>query len=144
MHVYLSKYIKWYFYTGCLLGFSEIMFYALHVSCSIQKLKLDSVFSKSENAVSRTSEPILGLFVLIWMYFLCWIQIWQWKFEFWEFLQKIDIFDLLFELQICLERDNPYYLYIHTCGHENRSSEKGLRRNRKVMWMAGKAQKKGM
>ena len=39
-------------------------------------------------------EPILGLFVLIWMHFSWWIQIRQWKFVFWFFLKKFDKFDL--------------------------------------------------
>ena len=29
----------------------------------------------------RITEPILGLFVLIWMYFSSWIQMWEWTFE---------------------------------------------------------------
>ena len=41
-----------------------------------------------QEATSRTTEQILGLFVLIWMYFSCWIQIWQWKFKFWIFFDK--------------------------------------------------------
>ena len=32
----------------------------------------------------------MGLFVLIWKHFSCWIQIWLWKFEFWNFLKKIE------------------------------------------------------
>ena len=35
--------------------------------------------------ISRTTWPILGMFVLIWVHFSCWIQIWPWKFEFHKF-----------------------------------------------------------
>ena len=34
---------------------------------------------KSQEAILRTSAPTLGLFVLIWIQYSCWIQIWQWK-----------------------------------------------------------------
>ena len=35
------------------------------------------VFSfKVRSAISKTTRPTLGLFVLIWMHFPCWIQIW--------------------------------------------------------------------
>ena len=47
------------------------------------------LFSKNSRAVSRTTEPNISLFKLISMQFSCWIQIWQWKFEFWNFLKKI-------------------------------------------------------
>ena len=46
-------------------------------------------------AISRTAEPTLGLFVLIWIHFSCWIQIWQWKCKFkifemvWKFLHVL-------------------------------------------------------
>ena len=54
--------------------------HALHTAYgfSIQNLKF--LRKKSElpdlEAILRTTGPILGLFVLIWMYFTCWIQIW--------------------------------------------------------------------
>ena len=37
---------------------------------------------------SRTSEPILFLCVIIWMHFLCWIQVLQWKFELWKWTKQ--------------------------------------------------------
>ena len=45
----------------------------------------DNVFKIPEAIIVRNTEPILGLFVVIWMHFSCWIQIWQWKSEFWIF-----------------------------------------------------------
>ena len=41
-----------------------------------------------------TSEPILGLFVLGWIHFSCWVQIWQWEFDFPKLWKKIDNFGL--------------------------------------------------
>ena len=46
----------------------------------IQKIEAKSLL-KLKGAISRTTGPIIGLFVLISMNILCWIQIWQWKFE---------------------------------------------------------------
>ena len=54
-----------------------------------KKLKFDTIFQAQDlRNISWTTAPILGLFILIWMHFSCWIQIWQWKFEFWKFLEK--------------------------------------------------------
>ena len=39
----------------------------------VEKLEVDNIFSKF-TFIPWTSEPILGLFVLIWMHFLCWIK----------------------------------------------------------------------
>ena len=41
---------------------------------------------------------MLGLFVLIWMYFTRWIPIWQWRCELLKFLKKLDGFKLLFAI----------------------------------------------
>ena len=43
--------------------------------------------------ISRTTEPILGLFVLIWMHFSCSIKIGQWKFEFLKIFEKGEQFE---------------------------------------------------
>ena len=45
-------------------------------------------FMKIQVTISRTTEAILGLFVLIWMHLSCWIQIWWWKFEIFEKVRK--------------------------------------------------------
>ena len=45
-------------------------------------------FLKSQRANSRTTELILGMFVLIWMHISCWIQIWQWKFTILNFVEN--------------------------------------------------------
>ena len=45
-------------------------------------------FIKLHEASSRNTGPNLHLFVLDWMHFSCWIQIWQWTFEFLKFLGK--------------------------------------------------------
>ena len=42
-------------------------------------------------AISKTTGPVLGLFVLIWKHFLCWIQIWQWKIWIFKFWWKSEI-----------------------------------------------------
>ena len=43
------------------------------------------IFAQNSWAISITTYPILGLCLLIWMHFSCWIQLWQWKFEtFWK------------------------------------------------------------
>ena len=36
-------------------------------------------FSEILTAISRTNEPIPGMFVLIWMHFTLWFQIWSWN-----------------------------------------------------------------
>ena len=43
------------------------------------------------------------LFVLIWMYFSCWIRIWEWKFEFYSFVKLSENFNLLSTVNICRE-----------------------------------------
>ena len=43
-------------------------------------------------AISRTTEPNIGLFAPILMHFSCWIQIWQWKFELRQILKKLENF----------------------------------------------------
>ena len=50
--------------------------------CSVQTLKSFNWFLKIQEAASRTTASILGLFVLIWLHLLCWIQVWQWLFCF--------------------------------------------------------------
>ena len=60
--------------------------------CLGKKLKFETIFLQFQGAVSRTTAPILGLFVLTWTCFLCWIQIWLWQFEFWNFSGEITKF----------------------------------------------------
>ena len=48
--------------------------------------------SQTSRAVSRTTAPILSLFVLIWTHFLCLIQIWKWKFDFSKIFEKLGKF----------------------------------------------------
>ena len=43
---------------------------------------------------SRTTGPILGLFVLIWMHFSYWIQIWQYRFDILKFFEKAKFCEL--------------------------------------------------
>ena len=54
----------------------------------LEKLEFETIHSKFKRPISRTTEPILGLFILIWRHFSCWVQIWQWKFELWKFLKS--------------------------------------------------------
>ena len=63
----------------------------LHAGYSFSKemVEILKYFPQIQGAISITSEPILGLFVLIGMHLSCWIQIWQWKFEFWKFSKKV-------------------------------------------------------
>ena len=65
------------------------MLYSLDTILVRKIWNLTSFFVKTVRAISRTAAPILGLFVLISMHFSCWIQIWQWKFEFWNFLKNM-------------------------------------------------------
>ena len=68
------------------------------------------IFQKQTNkqtkvgVISRTTEPILGLFVLIWMHFSCLIQIWQLKFLIFKNFEKVWKFDQTSTLDICIER----------------------------------------
>ena len=43
------------------------------------KVCLLSHISEISTAISRINEPIPGMFVLIWMHFSLWIQIWSWN-----------------------------------------------------------------
>ena len=71
-----------------------------------EKLKFQTIFLKFKRAISRTTASILGLFVLILMHFLWWIQMWQWKFELRKFLKKLGNFDLSSALDTRRERVN--------------------------------------
>lgn len=53
-------------------------------SACTKSLKL-TIFSPNKVVnvvISRITELVLGLIVLIWKHFSCWNQIWQWNFEF--------------------------------------------------------------
>ena len=57
-----------------------------------------------------TTAPILGLFVLVLLCCSCWIQIWQWKFEYQNFVKKFKMFySLSALLSSCIETQ------IHVC-----------------------------
>ena len=58
-----------------------------------QKIEIWQVYTK-HGAILRTIEPILDLFVLIWMQFLCRSQIRQQKSTFWENSKMFKILDL--------------------------------------------------
>ena len=45
-------------------------------------------FSDIVMAISRFTEPIPGMFVLIWMYFSWWFQIWSWNSQMLTFFTK--------------------------------------------------------
>ena len=47
----------------------------------LHKTHVYAVGMSNLTGILRTRKPLVGLFVLIWMHFLPWIQIWQWKFE---------------------------------------------------------------
>ena len=66
-------------------------------------------FLKIMLAISRTTGPILGLFVLIWMHFSCWIQIWQWKCEILKFCKKFEIVNMFSAFHMCMDRVNHCY-----------------------------------
>ena len=54
----------------------------LHISVYLNsKRQIWNYSLKIQEAISRTTAVILGLFVLILINFSCWIQIWQWKFD---------------------------------------------------------------
>ena len=68
--------------------------------------KIRNCFLAIYEAISRTTAPILGLFVLIWMHFSCWSEKRQWKFEFWSFLgKKFEKFELTSVCSRCIEKD---------------------------------------
>ena len=50
----------------------------------VKKLQFEHFFPQNSRNLKKycTNQ---GLFVLIWLHFPCWIQIWQWKFEVWRF-----------------------------------------------------------
>ena len=72
---------------------------------------------------SRTSKPILGLFVLKCMDFSCRIQIWQWKFEFRNFLKKkkLEIFGVSCALDTHVVRVNTPHVGVICRCHVKRS-----------------------
>ena len=43
-------------------------------------------FLRTQGVASRTAGQKLGLFVLNWIHFVCWLQIWWYKIELWFFL----------------------------------------------------------
>ena len=59
---------------------SHLSLSTLHIGHGISLQNL-TIFSQNHRAISRTTEPILGLFVLIWKHISCWIQIWRWAFK---------------------------------------------------------------
>ena len=59
---------------------------------SIQRLKTCKKFSNFKGAISRSTEPILGLFVLIWIYLSYWIPIILENLNFYEFAKKVGKF----------------------------------------------------
>ena len=67
------------------------------------------ILSQNSRGISRITGPILGLFVLIGMHFSCWIQIWQWKFEFWNFFKIFQNLDLSSALNIDVEMVNSTF-----------------------------------
>ena len=81
----------------------QVKLYTLLQICVRKSWDL-KLFLKIQGAISSTTAPILGLFVLLLMYFSCWIQIWQWKFEFPKILEKFENFGLSFALNIRAER----------------------------------------
>ena len=63
-------------------------------------------FTLSSKILEAISRPILGLFVLIQMYFSCWIQVYWWKFEFWKLLKRlkfwpVDKLDVYYSVCYC-------------------------------------------
>ena len=60
--------------------------------------------AQNTRVIWRTAGPILGLFVLIWMHFSLWIQIWTRKFKIWKFLILLRIQDLTSAISISVHR----------------------------------------
>ena len=71
---------------------SNIPINAFHTGVSVHKYLSFTILSKISWATWRTTESTLSLFVLIWMQFSCWIQIWHWAFEFVKVLKKLKLF----------------------------------------------------
>ena len=69
-------------------------FYALNY---VFRWNEDPVLTKISQAISRTTGPNIGMFVLILMHFLCWFQIWSQNMKilkFWKkFKMKVHGFD---------------------------------------------------
>ena len=77
----------------------------------VQKLKIEYIFRINFRAISWTTEPKLGLFVLNWMLFSWWIQIWLWKFKFRKFLKKkLETLNLSSARDIRVERFKSYLI----------------------------------
>ena len=62
---------------------------AFHTDVSEEPKKI-TFFNSFPDMLFSQEEPILGLFVLTWMHFSCWIQIFQEKFTYLDFFCKFD------------------------------------------------------
>ena len=56
------------------------------------KVFLLSQISEIWMCISRINKPIPGMFVLIWMHFSWWFQIWSWNFKIFIFLKVLGYF----------------------------------------------------
>ena len=73
---------------GCSLLKTLKMLYLLAKVLVSPKTDIWKYFLQIQGAILKTTELILGLFVLKWLHYSCRIWIWQYKFKFLQFVKK--------------------------------------------------------